>query len=313
MIVPGAARPGGEAQPPAADAAAIPVFFNASAGSGIDAAELLRAGAAHGLRLAPVPMPADDATVAAWRARRPPLWVAAGGDGTVRSVAAWALDAGAELAVLPTGTRNHFARDLGLPLALDDAVAVLAAGHARTVDVGDLGGELFLNNASLGLYTRFVLVREHEEQRPGLKLWPALAKAAWHALRTSRDLEVRLHAEDDAQRRRTPVLLVGNNRYTVEGLERGKRERLDGGRLAVYVLHPRSRAALAWFGLRALFGAVSTGRDFDTLDTDTLEVASRRPELEVALDGEVLRMPTPLRFRIRPGALRVRVPAPEDR
>jgi diacylglycerol kinase family enzyme len=304
-------RPGGAELPPAARATAIPVFFNAQAGSGIDAAAVLEAGAQHGLDLVPVPMPADAAIVAAWRARRPPHWVAAGGDGTVRSVAAWALEDGAELGVLPTGTRNHFARDLGLPLALDEAVAVLAAGHARAVDVGDLDGQLFLNNASLGLYTRFVLVREHEEHRPGLKLWPALAKAAWHALRTSRDLEVRLHAEDGGQHRRTPVLLVGNNRYTVEGLERGKRERLDGGRLSVFVLHPRSRAALAWFGVRALFGAVSAGRDFDTLDTDTLAVASRKAELEVALDGEVLRVPTPLRFRIRPAALRVRVPRPE--
>jgi diacylglycerol kinase family enzyme len=273
MSVPGPARPGGATPPPIADAA----------------------------------------TVAAWRDCRPALWVAAGGDGTVRSVAAWALEAGAELAVLPTGTRNHFARDLGLPLALDEAVALLAGGQTRTVDVGDLDGELFLNNASLGLYTRFVLVREHEERRPGLKLWPALAKAAWHALRTSRDLEVRLHADGGELCRRTPVLLVGNNRYTVEGLERGKRERLDGGRLSVFVLRPRSRAALAWFGLRALFGAVSPGRDFDTLDTDTLAVAARKPELDVALDGEVLRLPTPLRFRIRPAALRVRVAAPEAR
>jgi diacylglycerol kinase family enzyme len=306
-------RPGGAAQTPVDDATAIPVFFNAHAGSGVDASELRRAGAAHGLRLAPVPLPADPDTLAAWRAHRPPLMVAAGGDGTVRGVAAWALEDGAELGVLPTGTRNHFARDLGLPLALDEAVAVLATGQARTVDVGDLDGQLFLNNACLGLYTRFVLVREHEERRPGLKLWPALAKAAWHALRTSRDLEVRLQAEGDESHRRTPVLLVGNNRYTVEGLERGKRERLDEGRLSVYALRPRSRPALAWFGVRALFGAVSAGRDFATLDTDTLTVASRKPDVEVALDGEVLRVPTPLRFCIRPRALRVRVPQPESR
>lgn len=313
MNGPGPAWPGGDAPSPVADAAAIPVFFNAHAGSGVDAAGLCRSAEAHGLRLAPVPLPADAATVAAWRAHRPPLWVAAGGDGTVRSVAGWALEAGAELAVLPTGTRNHFARDLGLPLALDDALAVLAAGHTRRIDVGDLDGHVFLNNASLGLYTRFVLVRDHEEQRPGLKLWPALANAAWHALRTSRDLEVRLRVEDGEQHRRTPVLLVGNNRYTVAGRERGQRERLDDGRLSVYVLHPRPRAALAWFGVRALFGAVSAGRDFDALATDTLAVASRKPELEVALDGEVLRVPTPLRFRIRPSALRVRAPAPQAR
>jgi diacylglycerol kinase family enzyme len=290
----------------------VPVFFHAQSGSAVAADELRRAGEAHGLRFEPVDLGGGDAALAAWRERRPALLVAAGGDGTVSRIATLALEAGAELGVLPLGTRNHFARDLGLPLGLDAAVAVLADGATRVVDVGELDGRRFLNNACLGLYTRFVLVREHEERRPGLHLWPALAKAAWHALRTSRDLEVRLHADAGDLQRRTPVLRVGNNRYTVEGLARGRRERLDGGRLSVYALRPRSRAALAWFGLRALAGAVSAPRDFDEFDTDALVVSSRQAELEVALDGEIVRVPTPLRFRVHPRALRVRAPALED-
>jgi diacylglycerol kinase family enzyme len=302
---------GWPADPPTAQAAgaAIPVFFHADSGSAVDAEALRRAGAGVGLPFEPVDLRGDDDAIAPWRARRPPLWVAAGGDGTVSRIAALALEGGGELGVLPRGTRNHFARDLGLPLELDDAAAVLAHGTTSAVDVGELGERVFVNNACLGLYTRFVLVREHEEQRPGLKLWPALAKAAWQALRTSRDLEVRLRADDDALARRTPVLLVGNNAYNIEGPGRGRRERLDRGRLSVYVLRTRSRAGLVWFGLRALVGAVSAGRDFDALDTDSLVVAAGKAELEVALDGEVLRVPTPLRFGIRPRALRVRVPA----
>jgi diacylglycerol kinase family enzyme len=309
VTAPGPTRPG--ASPFALEPGAVPVFHNPGSGTAVDAGELRRAGAAHGLTLQPIDIKDLDAAAEALRADPPPLWIAAGGDGTVGSVATRVLEAGGELGVLPLGTRNHFARDLGLPLELDGAMQVIAAGVSRPVDVGELDGRVFLNNASLGLYTRFVLVREHEEQRPGLKLWPALAKAAWHALRTSRDLEVRLHADDDALARRTPVLLVGNNRYTVEGLQRGRRACLDGGCLSVYVLRPRSRAALVWFGLRALVGAVSAPRDFDALDTDTLVVSARHAEVEVALDGEVMRVPTPLHFRCRPRALRVRAPRPE--
>jgi diacylglycerol kinase family enzyme len=311
MTGPGPARPGPSSF--AVEPGALPVFFNPQSGTAVDAEALRRAGAAQGLRLQAIDVHDCEAAVAALRAQPPPLWIAAGGDGTVASVAAHVLECGGELGVLPLGTRNHFARDLGLPLDLDEAMAVLARRAARAVDVGVLGERIFINNASLGLYTRFVLVREHEERRPGLKLWPALAKAAWHALRTSRDLEVRLHGEDGKLARRTPVLLVGNNRYTVEGLARGRRERLDGGRLSVYVLRPRSRLALAWFGLRAMVGAVSAGRDFDAFDTDTLVVSAGKAEVEVALDGEVLRAATPLEFRIRPRALRVRAPLPEAR
>jgi diacylglycerol kinase family enzyme len=294
---------------PTVDGEAWPVFFHPQAGGGVDPDALVAAGENAGLRLQPVAASEGEAMFEPWRARRVPVWIAAGGDGTVARVAQAALAADAELAVLPLGTRNHFARDLGLPLALDEALAVLARGATRRIDFGEAGGRPFLNNACLGLYTRFVLVREHEERRPGLRLWPALAKAAWHALRTSRDLEVHLHVDDGELATRTPVLLVGNNRYTVEGLGRGRRERLDEGCLSVYVLRPRPRAALAWFGLRALVGAVSAPRDFDALATDALVVQARKPELEVALDGDVHRLPTPLQFRIHPGALRVRVPA----
>jgi diacylglycerol kinase family enzyme len=292
----------------------LPVFYNAKSGQGVEASVLAAACAKGPLAVEAVELPAgDDAAdvFAAWQARRPSLWIAAGGDGTVGRVAAAAMAVDGTLGVLPMGTRNHFARDLGLPLELDAAVSVLCGGIDRAVDVGDQDGALFLNNASLGLYNQFVLVREHERRRPHMALWPALAKAAWHALRRAHDLDVELTADGEQWHARTPMLLVGNNVYTVQGLERGRRERLDAGTLSVYALHPRSRAGLVWLGLRALVGAVSAERDFDALRTDALTVRASQPELDVALDGETRRVRVPLRFRVRPGALRVRVPAPE--
>src|SRR5579864_154965 len=93
--------------------------------------------------------------------------VAAGGDGTVAAVAAAVAGSRATLGVLPIGTSNHFARDLGLPATLPQAISVIAAGHARAVDVGEVNGRLFLNNSSIGMYPRIVHRREGQRQRLG--------------------------------------------------------------------------------------------------------------------------------------------------
>ena len=86
--------------------------------------------------------------------------VAAGGDGTVNTLAGVAVDAGVPLGVLPQGTLNHFAKDLGIPTDLDDALEVVLAGHTRRVDVGEVSGRIFVNNSSLGVYPRIVRLRE---------------------------------------------------------------------------------------------------------------------------------------------------------
>jgi diacylglycerol kinase family enzyme len=291
----------------------LPVFFNAKAGKGVERAALAAACALHGLAVEPVALEGGEATQAAldaWKERAPALWIAAGGDGTVGCVARAARAAGGTLGVLPMGTRNHFARDLGLPLALEDAAAVLARGVDRAIDAGELDGTLFLNNASLGLYTRFVECREHERRRPHFGLWPALCKSTWQALRAARDVAVALEVDGARVQRRTPVLLVGNNEYAMTGLQRGRRERLDAGVLSVVVLKPRSRAGLVWLGLRALVGAVTPERDFESLLAAQVQVDAAGAQVDVALDGEPGSYATPLRFRSLPGALRVRVPRP---
>jgi diacylglycerol kinase family enzyme len=90
--------------------------------------------------------------------------VAGGGDGTLNAVAAATIDSGKTLGVLPLGTLNHFAKDLGIPLDLEGAVGAIVAGHAVRVDVGEVNGHLFLNNASLGLYPRIVRERERQQR-----------------------------------------------------------------------------------------------------------------------------------------------------
>ena len=293
----------------------ICVLLNPRSGaSDTDADAVIAEFARHGMAVEACALEGGEADASRLDAvARAPLVVAGGGDGTLATLAAHLRDSATTLGVLPLGTRNHFARDAGVPLELDAAVAAIVDGATRAVDLGEVNGHVFINNAALGVYTQFALLREGERHRPRWALWPTLLKAAWRALRTSRDLELDLVVDGTRVHRRTPALLVGNNVYDLQGLDRGRRPRLDDGVLSVIVLRPRSRARLAWFGLRALVGAVSMERDFETMTTPELLVASPRARLDIALDGEPRVLAPPLAFRSLPRALRVRVPATKDK
>ena len=235
--------------------------------------------------------------------------VAAGGDGTVNAVAAELVDRDdAALAVLPVGTLNHFARDLGMPAGIEEAVAVISMGLAREVDVGEVNGRVFLNNSSLGLYARLVVERERLQQHSHLGKWSAMVRAGWSVLRHRHTFSVLLHVDGQELRRRTPFVFVGNNRYVIEGLHAGERSRLDEGVLAIYVLRPGTPWSLMMLAMRAMAGRIVRGRDFDQLHTDNLLVESQHAQVDVARDGEVGALETPLRYRIRPRGLRVIAP-----
>lgn len=238
---------------------------------------------------------------------RPRVLVAAGGDGTVNAVATCALAHDLPLGVLPVGTLNHFARDLGLPLELDAAVAVVAAGRQRAVDVGEVGGALFLNNASIGLYPEVVARREYEQRHFARGKWSAMFRAAWRVLRRPEAYEVVLALDGREERRRTPAVFVGNNPYLLEGPHMGHRERLDAGVLGVVVLRQRSRFGWLWLTLRALCGRLSA-HDVEVHAVQSFRLDAHNGTLPVARDGEAHPLRPPLRFAVRPRALRVCVP-----
>jgi len=297
--------------------AAIPVIVNASAGSGPDAGSteaITRHFAAAGAtarvlaarRGAELPQLAHQAL-----AEQPPIIVAGGGDGTVNCVAAALVGTETALGVLPLGTLNHFAKDAGIPLELPEAVRTIVAGHVRRVDVGEVNGAIFLNNSSLGLYPHMVREREILRRRLGTAKWAAAAWATLTALHRGPLLDVRLRHADADRHDRTPLVFIGNNEYVVEGFDLGGRERLDAGVLSLYVSRRRSRWALLGLALRALVGRLRQADDFDATTAQSIVVESRRQQLPVATDGEVRQTDTPLRYRIRAGALRVVVPAPD--
>jgi diacylglycerol kinase family enzyme len=304
------------ARPPAdARRMSIPVIINAHSRSGADQVEAVRdALAAAGIdaRLHVVDDPAQlDATIVHALAPRPHYIIAAGGDGTLNAVAQRAIEAGVTLAVMPAGTLNHFARDLGLPDAFDEAAAVIARGARRVVDVGEVNGRLFLNNSSLGLYASMVQQRERLQARRGLGKWRALAHAGWSVLRHPRTFAVVLEVNGRTLRRRTPFVFVGNNDYTVQGPHAGARSTLDDGLLSIYVLRACGPWGLVMLAVRALFGRLVKGRDLDAIRATEIVIESHHRHARVARDGEVETTGTPVRFRVRPQALTVIAPPPE--
>jgi YegS/Rv2252/BmrU family lipid kinase len=230
--------------------------------------------------------------------------VAAGGDGTVNAVAARAIEHDLPLGVVPLGTLNHFARDLGIPEDIDDAARLIASGVERCVDVATVNDRLFLNNASIGLYATMVVDRERQQRRLGRGKWSALLRATLAALRDPRAFEVVVEVDASELRRSTPFLFVGNNDYEVQGVGAGRRARLDDGMLSLYVLHPHTAAGLLWLALRTLLRGTSGAHDLDAFSVPRLEVHAKG-SLRVARDGEVDAMQPPVRFAVRPGALRV--------
>lgn len=232
--------------------------------------------------------------------------VAAGGDGTVSAVASVVAGTGAALGVLPVGTLNHFAKDAGIPLELDQAVETIIAGNAAVVDLGEVNGRTFINNSSLGLYPRIVHHRE-AQQRLGSSKWWAFWKGVLTVLGRYSFLQVQISSPEAQIVRKTPFVFIGNNEYEIHGLNIGTRSRMDTGKLSVYLTRRTDRPGLLGLVVRGLFGRLRDSDDFDTLHTDKLHVQVSGATIRVALDGEVITMTPPLRYGCRKGELRVLV------
>jgi diacylglycerol kinase family enzyme len=229
---------------------------------------------------------------------------AAGGDGTIRSAVARMVDTDVELLVIPAGTRNHFAKDLGIT-SFEDAATAWREGRSRRVDVGSVNGACFVNNSSIGVYPMMVVHREEELSRLPKRL--ANVMAAWRQLRSGHRLALTL----DGMALKAWMLFVGNGRYGSGLFDLTDREALDAGLLDVRVIRadrPLARLRIA--------GSLASGRlDHSDLIVDhpgaEVEIGSDRPEIEVALDGEVHTLKTPLCYAVRRLALSVLV-GPED-
>ncbi|HEX8167595.1 MAG TPA: diacylglycerol kinase family protein [Beijerinckiaceae bacterium] len=268
------------------------------------------AGVAAEVELVPGDRLLEAAERAAGKARRAEIdgIVVGGGDGSIHTVAGVLAGTGIPLGVLPLGTLNHFAKDLGIPADVAGAAAVIAQGHAKPVDVAEVNGLVFVNNSSIGIYPYMVLDRERRRRMHGRAKWVAMALAAVRTLQffPLRRLEIRIAGS--AEPCRTPCVFVGSNEYGLGPRSFGRRERLDRGELWLCVARPQSRLSLLWLAFRSVIGLLHQSRDLQTFRTGSAEIVSHRKRLLVAVDGEVAVLRPPLRYRTRPGALRVFVP-----
>ena len=291
---------------------ALPVIVNAHSGTANGAAERV-AGLYRAAGVEPslhVVSSGDElARLSKEMAReRPPLVIAAGGDGTMNMLASALAGSESALGVIPLGTYNHFARDLGIPLDLAAAVVATLEGKRRQVDLGEVNGRVFLNNSSIGLYPAMVRRRERQQRRLGRSRWHAMLWAAHAVLGRHRFLHLTLELDGRTYRRRTPFVFVGNNVYEMAGFNIGQRARLDAGVLSVYVTHRGGRLGVMALAARALTGGLKQAKDFEGATAARLRIDSRHRRLLVATDGEVNALELPLEYRIRPRALSVIAP-----
>jgi diacylglycerol kinase family enzyme len=243
----------------------------------------------------------------ALRENRHPV-VAGGGDGTVSAVARVLAGTDAAIGVLPMGTLNHFAKDVGIPRHLEAAVRNIFTGQVTSVDVGEVNGRVFVNNSGIGFYPHFVRLREEQERHGHVKR-VAFMRALRSVVRRYFRLRMKVHMDQaEALEEVTPFLFVGNNRYQITGLEIGTRSKLDSGQLWVCTAPHAGRRNFARIALSTLVGR-ATDQELNALEVKEIWVQPGTARVNVSTDGEVSVMDAPLHYAVRPKALRVVVPA----
>ncbi|MDX9973383.1 MAG: diacylglycerol kinase family protein [FCB group bacterium] len=234
--------------------------------------------------------------------------VAAGGDGTVSFVARASATSGIPLGVLPVGTLNHFAKDAGIPLDLEEAVRNVIGGEPTAIDMGEVNGVLFLNNSSVGIYPSLVQARNAWQDLTGHGKWSAMFRAGLRVFRRFPVLHVRMEVDGVPFHRRTPVVFIGNNEYQMNLFKQGSRSCLTNGCLSLFITNCEERWCMARLFARFLVGRLDQAKDFESKSVAEVWIEHRKRSLHVSVDGEVIRLEPPLHYTVRPLALRVILP-----
>ena len=243
--------------------------------------------------------------------------VIAGGDGTVSYAAPILRKHGKILAIVPLGTYNLLARDLEIPLETEDAIATLASGVVREIDVATVNGHMFLCQSGFGLFSGVAYARQKFRKKSMLGKWAqsamAFADAAWRLRRVG----ITVRADGVKHRFRTLAMLVAINTYHRNPGKMLQRDRLDGGKFALYSVRYRTVAGLILFAVKLVLGRWHKDERLDILASRHLVVTSRRRRnrtlrrrLAITADGELLFMNTPITYEILPRALKILAPAP---
>lgn len=234
--------------------------------------------------------------------------VAAGGDGTIDGIAAALAGTPKILGVVPLGTFNLFAKRFNLPLDLDAALRVAISGRIAEINVGEVNGRVFLSRSSIGLYPLALQERERMYRRFGRSRLIALLSGAVALLRWGKVMTIRLRTETGEHLLRSRFVFVCNNPEELHYFNLPGLECIEDEKFAVYVPNPLTPAGILGLGFRMLARQAQEHRDFAKFCSGDLLLEIEPSRVPVSFDGEVRIMQSPLHYRLRPGALRLRVP-----
>jgi diacylglycerol kinase family enzyme len=243
---------------------------------------------------------------------RPGILAAAGGDGTLNAVAAVAMKRDLPLAVIPLGTFNYFARGLGIPLDTAAAAHLITDGVIKRVAVGEVNGQLFLNNASIGLYRRLIEQRESHKRRFGRNRLVAFLSGLLTLWQGHHPYRLRMEADGHPVTLRSPTVFFGRSALQMEQLGLDEAVCVARGELAILALREVNRFKLLGLILRGAFARLETAHDLRQfcavrVNVDWLDGRSRK--IKVAIDGELMDCTLPLLVEAVPDALQVIVPS----
>lgn len=245
------------------------------------------------------------------RRRSVDVIMAGGGDGTISAAAGLLMNKKQALAVLPAGTMNLFARSLGIPLDLDQAVAAFAKGEVRSVDVALANGQPFVHQFSIGMHAKMVKLREKMEFGSRIGKMTASARAAWNTIKNPPNFRADLKIGGADTTVKTSGIGVSNNLFGEGHLPYA--DHPDGGVLGIYVTLARQPGEMLRFAANAVRGKWHTNPHVDVYQATEMEIriAQRSARHRCVIDGELSKLEPVTRIEIKPKSLNVLAPAAE--
>lgn len=234
--------------------------------------------------------------------------IAAGGDGTIRSVAQIAYGKKVRFAVVPCGTFNLFARTHNIPEDQVEAFRLALTGMPRPVRVGLMNGQVFLNNASLGLYAKAIIDRESNTDRFGRHRLVVIISTIFSLFSKHRLLKVELLSGDKVDTVYSPMIFIGNNTLQLRNLALNVAHCMKANLLAIVMMKPVTKSEILTIILRGLFRTLEDEKNVETFCVDSLTISTRKPSHMVVLDGEIITMNSPLHIKAMPESLNMVLP-----
>lgn len=233
---------------------------------------------------------------------------ASGGDGTVNMMAGLLQGKDIALGVIPSGTLNHFAKDLNIPLTLKGSVKLIATKETSYIDTASVNSRLFLNNSSIGIYPLAVRKRDTQQSMLRRNKWLSMLYGVLSVLKKFPLYAVRIKTENETLLFRSPIVFIGNNEYSIELLTMGSRKSLSGGKLSLYLARSNTRLKMLKLVLFAFLNRLKDSGELEMRLVDEVIIESRKKSLSVSIDGEVEQIQPPLYYKINRNNLKVIFP-----